>query len=672
MEAFGPYMDGYCNVHNQLWEHIRAKTMRFLEDADEKRENLKTPEEVHEQAAFIKHSFIDSLGGLPANDAPLNPQIVRTIERDAYTIECILFESEPQVYVTSNLYLPRTVVVPMPAVLFLSGHHLEARLNPEYQRVCHDLAINGFVVFAIDPTGQGERITHLDPDTGKETIGWGTTEHMYHGQQCALTGSNVARHFLVDAMRALDYLETRPEVDARRIGVTGNSGGGTQTSLLCMAGDPRVAAAMPCTYVTSREHLFMAGLAQDAEQIQFGMTRNGINFDHFFYPIVPKPLLLGAVDSDYFSPEGTALTYERLKGVYDLLGHSDDVDWILAPGLHMYCKELREAAVNWFSRHLMGKKSAFVPQADDDIPTLAEEELWCTSKGHVHSDFPDARSPHDRNLDLIPTRTTADDGQLRDRVTEALGINHHMKALRWHQPLYPRVLRDLREDGLRARSIFFLSEPDIMVAGCYVHLADAEPALAHVILTNAGTMEMDATIKKHGDRMNTGEGIFVVDVRGRGAVAPHAINQRNGDFPGAYFNTENWLSGCAYMNGDCLLGMRVYDVIRAAQCLREVTGIDLVGVDAAGLEPCLWGYLAAAVDNSLKQVHVDGLIESFEAIVRTRLYRTDFLPSALIHGVLKHFDLPELAPLFKGRSLTIHHAPVELGAESVEAAREPA
>ena len=226
-----------------------------------------------------------------------------------------------------------------PAVLFLCGHAREAKAWPEYQRVCHDLAINGFVVLAMDPTGQGERVTHYDPDTGAMPIPWGTTEHSYQGLQCVLTGTNIARYFLFDAMRGLDYLASREEVDASRIGVTGNSGGGTMSTWLCMAGDARVKAAVPCTYVTSREHYYVTGQAQDAEQLQFGMTSTGINFDDMFLPFAPRPLL-SARWSRTSSPRRAAVTHERLR-VLPHPGHEDLVDCVFAPGTHSYCRELR-------------------------------------------------------------------------------------------------------------------------------------------------------------------------------------------------------------------------------------------------------------------------------------------------------------------------------------------
>ncbi|MBI5094140.1 MAG: acetylxylan esterase [Candidatus Hydrogenedentes bacterium] len=650
MESFSRFLDGHCNVHIQLWEHLREKTFAALNEHTRRKEAIASADEVAARGAMIRETFLSSLGGLPSSVHPLNARIAGVVERSGYTIEKVIFESQPSVYVTSLFYLPLDRKGRIPAILFVSGHHREAKCNPEYQRVCHDFAINGFAVLAIDPTGQGERTTYLDPDSGEDPIGWGTSEHSYQGVQCILTGTSIARYFLHDALRALDYLQSRPEVDASRIGVTGNSGGGTQTSLLCMSGDPRIKVAAPCTYVTSREHYYVTGQPQDAEQIQFAMTKNGINFDDMFLPFAPRPLLLGAVESDFFNPEGTALTYERLRRLYRIAGAEENVSCVFAPGQHMYCKELREAVVRWFSWHLQGVESAFVSEEDDRIATLPQEELWCTSKGHVGSDFPGAKSPFELNVDCIPRRAAAaNPEELRSRIVETLRIRGRIDS---QCGLFPRTLRTSTVDRITLRSVYFLSEPGIMVSGCWLHNADAIPDEAVIVLTDKGTADLDGCAPVWRPIVDAGKAAFVFDARGTGSVQADPINPYGEEYPLSLFNTDNWLSFCAYCVGECLLGMRVFDVLRAIACVRAA-GYARMELSAKGLGPALWGYLAAALDPTIRVASVEGLINSFESIVRTRLYRKDFGPSALVHGVLASFDLPELRPLFDGRQLTV-------------------
>ncbi|HEO70278.1 MAG TPA: hypothetical protein ENN80_03380, partial [Candidatus Hydrogenedentes bacterium] len=524
-----------------------------------------------------------------------------------------------------------------------------------YQRVCHDLAISGFVVLAIDPTGQGERVSHLDPHTGAMAIPWGTAEHSHQGLQCILTGTSIARYFLFDAMRGLDYLASRTEVDASRLGVTGNSGGGTQTTLLCMAGEERIKAAVPCTYVTSREHYFVTGQAQDAEQLQFGMTRDGINFDDMFLPFAPRPLLIGAVESDFFTPEGTVVTHERLRAFYRLLGHEDHVDCVFAPGTHRYCRELRECAVNWFRSHLMGGEPDFETAADEDIPVSPERELWCTEHGHVRSEWPDAHTPFHLNLAVIPERPAPPDAAtLRNTLIDTLAIRDRIES---PVALHPRTIKTQEKNGVTAHSVFFVSERNVMVAGCLLHRPDVTPAEAIIYLAPGGTNTLEVHIEAMRGALDAGRSVFVVDVRGAGAVESVPINPYGKDLEELHYTTENRLAFDAYCLGESLLGMRVYDVLRAGHYLRELPWVRRLGIRARGIEPALWAYLAAALDPSIQTVHIDGLIPSFEAIARTELYTRAFTPALMLHGVLERFDLPDLEPLFDGRDLRVSQAP---------------
>ena len=651
MEAFDPFLDGHANVYNQLWEHLRAKTFTALDASTQCKAAMTDPQEVLERGRTIRHTFLSSIGGLPPSDSPLNPQCCGKVQRQGYCIEKIIFESQPKTYVTSLLYIPERCEQPAPAILFVSGHGREAKAFPEYQRVCHDLAINGFVVLAIDPTGQGERVTHFDPDTGKMLLEWGTVEHSYQGQQCVLTGTSIARYFLFDALRGLDYLETRPEVDAARIGLTGNSGGGTQTSLICMSGDPRIKVAAPCTYVTSREDYYMTGQPQDMEQLQFGMTRNGINFDDFFMPFAPRPLLIGAVTSDFFTPEGTALSVERLRRTYGLFGREDSVQCAQAPGQHKYCRELRMAVVNWFRRHLLNAPPDFVSAEDEAFEILPDTTLWCTRKGHVRSDFPEAQTPYTLNLACIAEqRTLKTPEALRACVIDTL---HLEERLRVAKALYPRTVREQSVEKYDAHSIFFLSEPGIYIAGCLFRPKSAPMTSCTIYLCEGGLSKIDQCMEDVHKLLHDDHGVFIIDVRGKGLIAPHPVNGYDAAFPMSFFNTESWFASSAYCLGESLLGMRVFDVLRAAEYLHLHVGCTTLALHAEGLAPSLYGYLAAALEPSIKNIHINGLIPSFEAIARTEHYRTDFGPSLLVHGVLQRFDLPELRVLFEGRTLDI-------------------
>lgn len=663
MDAFGRFLDGYHNVHTQLWDLLRARTLAALDHHTGLKAAIDAESGIERRAAYVRETFLASIGGVPDTaGAPLNARVVGAIERGGYTIEKVIYESLPQAYVTGLLYVPDHHDMPLPAVLFVCGHAREAKAYPEYQRVCHDLAQQGFVVFAIDPTGQGERIAIRDPETGEMPLGWGTTEHTYQGQQCIFTGTDISRYFLCDALRALDYLETRPEVDAARLGITGNSGGGTQTTLVCMSGEPRIKAAMPCTYVTSREHYFITGQPQDAEQIQFAMTANGINYDDMFYPFVPRPLRIGAVASDFFSPEGTDLTVQRLRRVYAQFGAEDRIDRVMAPGLHAYNKGLREAAVEFFSKHLQGRAVSFTSAEDEAIETLPEEALFCTPKGHVRTEFPDARTPYHLNLETIPKRAAGRSAiDLRYAVTEGLHIRERLDS---PCAMYPRTLKTLDVNGVSAQCMYFRSEPGIMLSGALLRRdPDAPAQRVTLYLAPGGTRGLEDKAAQAAALLEAGEAVYVADVRLEGALEPFLVNGYSSEtprFPGTFFDQYGWQAFCAYCLGESLLGMRVFDVLRTAAMLRGHERVAEVSVWGTGLEQAIWAYLGGALDPAIARTRADGLIASFEAIVRTERYRTDITPTLVSHGLLQQFDLPELRPLFDGRSLETTPADVAL------------
>jgi hypothetical protein len=165
----------------------------------------------------FREQVISSLGGLPER-TPLNARVTGVLERDGYRIEKVIFESQPKFYVTANLYVPRTGTAPYPAILFPLGHEAGAKAHDAWQRVLGNLARRGFVLLAWDPVGQGERIQLYDEDFRTSKLVASTTEHTMVGIQSILLGDSFARFTIWDGMRALDYLLSRPEVDARRHG----------------------------------------------------------------------------------------------------------------------------------------------------------------------------------------------------------------------------------------------------------------------------------------------------------------------------------------------------------------------------------------------------------------------------------------------------------------------
>src|SRR6185312_4374268 len=170
-------------------------------------------------------------GPLPPR-TPLNARVTGSLERGAYRVEKVLFESRPGFPVAANLYLPAGTGK-RPAVVGACGHWPDGKAALQYQAFAQGLARQGYVVLIFDPIGQGERLQYPDANLRGTLPPGGVAEHLRAGAQMQLVGEFLGTWMAWDGIRALDYLLTRPEVDPTRVGVTGNSGGGTQTSWLC-------------------------------------------------------------------------------------------------------------------------------------------------------------------------------------------------------------------------------------------------------------------------------------------------------------------------------------------------------------------------------------------------------------------------------------------------------
>ena len=355
----------------------------------------------------------------------------------------------------------------------------------EFQRVCLDLALHGLVVLAIDPYGQGERHEYAVPGREQPDVPTGTFEHSYGGLQCLLTGGGVWRYFAWDAVRAIDVLAALPEVDPARIGVTGNSGGGVQT-MLAMIADERVAAAMPCTYLTGWSALYRTGQTLDAEMCQYGTLAQGIDHADLLAGFAPKPLLLGAAAYDFFPVEGTETSFAEARRLYALLGAGDRIHLVVGGHLHAYSDRLREAAVRFFTRELGGAERFRA----HELPSLPEHDLWCSATGQLYRDRPGRRGVYELNREFLaahprtPPRTPPTP---RPACPERSGPCPPSTP----RPSGPATSTPAGGDGYDTQQVYFWSQPGVAVAGTLLRPPPpreaTRPARAWLVLLPHGT-----------------------------------------------------------------------------------------------------------------------------------------------------------------------------------------
>ncbi|MGA7709513.1 MAG: acetylxylan esterase, partial [Acidobacteriaceae bacterium] len=348
--------------------------------------SIRTKDQLQERITMVRSKLWELIGGMPEK-TPLNPRVKGTLDRGSYRIENIHFESFPKVYVTANLYLPAAGKPPYPAILAPVGHSDNGKAYHYYQHLYQNLARQGYVVLSYDPFGQGERLQYINPKTGRSLYG-PTGEHSQAGRPMVLMGESFALYCAWDGIRGLDYLISRPEVDATRLGCTGQSGGGTMTMYLA-ALEPRLRVAAVSdgnTENVAGPFFDPPGATDDAEQNIVGSLPLGIDRGDMLLAFAPKPLLICYTTHDEgvtYSPvyeEATQEIYRELQRVYGLLGAKDQVGLFashLPHGLNFFN---RIPIYAWFNRWF---QNPTVETGEAELDRFPEERLNATSTGQV-------------------------------------------------------------------------------------------------------------------------------------------------------------------------------------------------------------------------------------------------------------------------------------------------
>ena len=356
-------------------DHLMRLAYEALDRRDAAFEKLKTPEDVAAWQESRRHIFLQALGGFPPR-TPLKARVVARQQRDGYRLEKVIYESQPGLFVTALMYLPASKP-PYPGVLVPCGHSDNGKVHDTYQRECILLAKNGMAALCYDPIDQGER-NQLPGPSNKPQAG-GTVAHCLAGVGSILLGRNTATFRVWDGIRSLDYLESRDDIDPRRLGCTGNSGGGTLTSYL-MALDPRIACAAPSCYLCGFRRLLGTIGPQDAEQNIHAQIALGMDHADYLLMRAPRPTLMCTATHDYFDVVGAWDAFRQAKRVYTRLGVPENIEIAEADEKHGFTVLLRQATVQWMRRWLL---KIDAPVVEPAFPLLADKDALCTPQGQV-------------------------------------------------------------------------------------------------------------------------------------------------------------------------------------------------------------------------------------------------------------------------------------------------
>ncbi len=559
---------------------------------------------------------------------PLNARVVGTVERRYYRIEKIIFESRPGCLVTAHLYVPDKLDGPAPGIIGSCGHAADGKNASLYQAFCQRLARNGFVVLIYDPFNQGERDQYYALHS-RESVRSSTHAHNMMGKQLELVGEWFGAWRAWDGIRALDYLLTRPEVDPRCIGLTGNSGGGTMTSWIWPV-EARFTMAAPSCFVTTFAANLENELPADSEQYPPGVIGAGLDMADFFIARAPSPVILLGQAHCFFDRRGLKQAYSEVRRFYDIIGApANATDIFIGSEGHGFFRDNQEAMVRFFAMHAGIQQVARLEETED-----LSDVLNVTPKGEV---VPEGATPI---YDLIAQKADVFASKRKELGKDELAhcVQNTLNLSDDRDLPHHRWLRSTTEDGVRLARYAIETEGNIRAImrkrlsnPSYSHTLDVEREV-YLYLPHVSA-EVDLIEDSLAKELKEQHPLYALDVRGLG----ESLADDERDFFHPYGN-DYMCNGYGLMLGQSFLGRRVHDVLSTLDLLAHegAEKIHLYGRGQGAIHALFAGFLHSGVTTiTLKNYPL-----SYHAWTQTPLVSW---PTANIpRGVLTAFDLPDL------------------------------
>ena len=542
-----------------------------------------------------RRQLLEMLGLDPLPEkTDLKPVITGKLEHDDFVVEKLHFQSRPGLYVTGNLYLPNKIEGPLPTILYVCGHSrnvidgvpLGAKVGYQHHGAWY--ARNGYACLTIDTLQLGE-IEGIHHGTYRYGMWWWLNR-----------GYTPAGVEAWNCVRALDYLETRPEIDKTRFGVTGRSGGGAYSWWIA-AIDDRIKAAVPTAGITDLQNHVVDGTVEGHCDCMFMVNTYRWDYPQVAALVAPRPLLISNTDSDRIFPlDGVVRTFEKARRIYrlygeELRGAESDVALNISPGPHKDTQELNTHEFRWFNHYLKGDETPidsrapkyFEPQQLKVFDTLPEDQI----NTQIHETFVAKASapkvPADKDA-----WTTAEQN-LRKTLQEKLfrawpdpwskGIPPFTTTWR------PEEAFSVDRDGIRFSAYDFSSQGVVVLRLYMLRRADlAKPELNVLnVLDDEGWQEFLAITRPLFATELKGEHLAEEDVAGWKSTkqmlekSPWVMSYvcPRGTGPTAFDQTERKQAQNRrrfYLLGQMLDSMQVQDVRRSVASIRYVKTLETV------------------------------------------------------------------------------------------------
>lgn len=561
-----------------LAEYFRCETARLAERC---LADVRTLEEWNAQRDTYRKQLFEMLGLDPLPErTPLNPVVTGTVEHEAFTVEKLHFQSRPGLYVTGNLYVPRQREGKLPAILYVCGHGRVVKdgvsygNKTSYQHHGAWFARNGYVCLVIDTIQLGE-LEGIHHGTYRYGMWW------WHSRGYTPAGVEAW-----NCIRALDYLQSRPEVDPERIGVTGRSGGGAYSWWIA-ALDERIKAAVPVAGITNLKNHVVDGCVEGHCDCMYQVNTFGWDFAQVAALVAPRPLLISNTDKDRIFPlDGVVDVYNQVRRIYELHGKLEHIGLNISEGPHKDMQELQINAFHWLNRFLKGEdpqiETAAVKFFEPEQLKVFQEPPADEITTRIHDTFvPVAETP-------APPRSSEQWQRLRDAWQSALREKCFRGWPEQEPPLKLQPVFSADNAGIRLSAYDFASQEPIVLRLYVAHRAGLRPEELELVVLNAlddqGWTEFLAMLRPgfaeqlqdqelppaDDGRFESQRKMFQSFAWGMAYVAPRGIG------PTAWSRDERkrtQLLRRFALLGQTADGMRVWDIQRAAAALRSIDGL---------------------------------------------------------------------------------------------------
>ncbi|MDF7820681.1 acetylxylan esterase [Runella sp. MFBS21] len=629
-----PYWKYYGAQPMALYHHLCDQAFAQLNQRKKAVQALKNPQDWQKRQAFVRQKLQEAVGAFPEK-TPLNPVITGKIERNGITVEKFYFESMPNYFVTAALFLPARERKNLPAIVFCSGHGATAFRTSVYQQMILNYVQKGFAVLAFDPIGQGERIQYAKTNEPKRFGNLKPTlEHSYPGAQSFVAGISPAMYFIWDGIRAVDYLLTRPEIDAKRIGITGRSGGGTQSAYIA-AMDSRIAVAAPECYLTTYDKLLKSNGPQDAEQILAGMLAKGLDLGDLVEVRAPRPTLMVTTTRDMFSIDGARELYDEAKKSFKAFGAEVNLDKVEDDAPHASTPKNREATYAFFQKHLQNPGS----HIDEKIVPFTEEELKITPTGNVYTSLKGETLFTLTQKRVNDSKPKINPKNLSQQLILLTGYTAPMLEEVVFSGKFPKEGYDLEKYLVKGPGAYYLP-----VLWLRPHAQSNKTVL---YISSKGKADI-AKKNGQGEQLaQAGYHVVVPDLSGAGELANGYLSGGDSYIDSTSLNL--WYMGI--LTKKSLVAIRMEEIQLITEFIKtKVPNTRMSGVGVGTFVPDLLH--AAMMIPSLSRVALVNGLGTYRSLTEHEQYLPRYIPS-VVSGAISTYDLPDLVAALSPRQVLI-------------------